>query len=427
MEGSNPNYERYLEAYWTWVHPTYPIIDQTNIENTSPLFWASILALGAHMLKIPADMKYAGTIHERCIKDLEKLDIENLQSWDVMAIFLIELYSIFKSRRPPLQLSEMFKKIYRNLAKDEFLANTVIQPVEALHKCSANLKPRLLSFYYILDQQHATLFGRERTDCMGSLLGLHLLWPASRIYTNSQSDQQMSTPQVYGVKGHVPCLPQTSRDPAVSFQWELVMACLIDPKNDGQTVAGVAKFSADISPILSAIEQTTRFTLQTARFTFHTFMLCKYMPVRDLLAVVGESWVMSEKLSSQKDYTAAQINVKNWAEREMEQPEAQSALYHALQILDISDQSQKTGLMFEEWAVYLAAVVVWARGYTIGTKTIGWDKTRNVLLKANEKISQVDMLHNCGLTNGALDVLKRLLTRGNEPGWLGDSRVRPKL
>jgi hypothetical protein len=43
---------------------------------------------------------------------------------------------------------------------------------------------------------------------------------------------------------------------------------------------------------------------------YHTMMLCKYSHVRELSAVAGESWAMSQKLNYQYEYTASQVDVR---------------------------------------------------------------------------------------------------------------------
>lgn len=502
MEASTlSNDRRYLDAYWKWVHPLYPIIHKPTFDifSASPLLQAAMLQLGAHMLRNSVDMGNARIMHDRCIKVIKKRDIYDWHTYricDMQAIFLIEVYSIFKSRRPPLQFSKSFEEIYRRLVNDSealshrtadftvfnnSLASHGHHSCEALdgfsadpsvYNLHANCKERLLISCYVLDQQHAMLFGRQRTDCMGSALGISLPWSRLQMYWESPPEQEISTQiqrqtsnvrfysQVYEAMNNVPSMKETSKDPADAFQSQLVLACLADPRNDGKTRGCVAETSTDVSPILFAVEQGPR-----SRLTFHTFMLCKHTPVRDLLAVAGESWVMAEKLGSPNDYAAAQIEANMWA-RGMPEPNLdrgsvkqsetriERALHHALHILDIHRKHSRTGLLFQEWSIYLAAVVVWARGYITSTerlrkprpsiptpsepridtkeldrvvasvirdggRMIGWNEAKHVLLWTKEKIKKVDVPHNCGLTNGALDVLGKLSTRGNEEGWFG--------
>lgn len=67
--------ERYLNAYWAWVHPLFPIIHRPSFDNqhASPLLKAAMLALGAHMMQTHADLNTGRIIHERCSKILKKV------------------------------------------------------------------------------------------------------------------------------------------------------------------------------------------------------------------------------------------------------------------------------------------------------------------------------------------------------------------
>ena len=69
------NDERYLGAYWRWIHPFYPIVHRPSfvLASASPLLRAAILALGAHALTENADKRNAKIIHERCMKVIQKV------------------------------------------------------------------------------------------------------------------------------------------------------------------------------------------------------------------------------------------------------------------------------------------------------------------------------------------------------------------
>ena len=67
--------ERYLDSYWTWTHPFYPVIQRRAFDAThaSPLLKAAMLALGASACEDTADKQTARLIHERCMKVLQKV------------------------------------------------------------------------------------------------------------------------------------------------------------------------------------------------------------------------------------------------------------------------------------------------------------------------------------------------------------------
>ncbi|KAK4539431.1 hypothetical protein LTR36_010952 [Oleoguttula mirabilis] len=489
------NEQRYLDAYWTWIHTLYPVVHKRtfNMQAASPLLRASMFALGAHLLQNSTDMSNARILHERCMKTLKRRNIDGSHTFrvcDLQAIVLTEVYSVFKARRPPLQFSKTFVEVYGRLANDsdalnpdlDSMQNDSPMPTQTVRSgevfdeflgfgfvnLDTKCTQRLLFVCYILDQQHATLFGRPR--CINTP-GLHLPFPGPQLSWDAPHDQQAgvryqsqrsdstSYGQVFHAFSDVPTLTEVSETPHDAFQSSLMMACLADPNIDPQSCGFVTDDSVDLSPLLFAVEQSPR-----VRLAYHTYMLCKDTPIRDLLAVAGESWCMAEKLSSQADYTASQIEAREWARgltepsldtsRESHQWPVERALYHARQIMDIHRQHPKTGLLFQEWAIYLAAVVFWARTYVVGSEprrkprlsipspteprlsaqelertvtavidggaaAIGWKEAKSVLLWVKAKIERVDMPHNCGLTNSALDVLGKLATRGHEEGWFG--------
>ena len=71
------NEERYLGAYWLWVHPFYPVVHRPSflLQTASPLLKAAMLALGAHALGDTEDKKNARIVHERCAKVIKKVRI----------------------------------------------------------------------------------------------------------------------------------------------------------------------------------------------------------------------------------------------------------------------------------------------------------------------------------------------------------------
>jgi hypothetical protein len=254
-------------------------------------------------------------------------------------------------------------------------------------------------------------------------------------------------------------LDETGQDTYDAFQSMLMMASLVDGADLDNPSYGVDRNTL-LSPMLSRLEQSPR-----TKLAYHAFMLCKNTPVRDLLGVAGESWVMAEKLSSQAEYTAAQIETRHWAKGVLDSTaefnseggrvRVSNAVRHALTILELHLNHPKTGLLFQEWAVYLASVVLWARTYVTAGKLeqgrrlsvanlserrlslheldqelpsvltaatngdINLEQAKTVLLWTKARIETVDIPHNCGLTNGALDVLDKLAARGSEHGWFG--------
>ena len=74
-EVSYTNENRYLAAYWHFIHPSYPVVHRPsfNPHTVSPLLRASMIALGAQALNSSSDQTFARHVHERCVKVLKKV------------------------------------------------------------------------------------------------------------------------------------------------------------------------------------------------------------------------------------------------------------------------------------------------------------------------------------------------------------------
>ena len=324
----------------------------------------------------------------------------------------------------------------------------------------AKCKQRLFLTCYTLDQQHAALFGRQRTNCFSGA-GMDLPFPRSQASwdaTHRHLSEKATHDRVWEALDDAN-LDEPGQNSYDAFQSMLMMASLGDG-TDFDNPQYAADRNSSSSPLLSRMEQSPRIKL-----AYHTFMLCKNTPIRDLLGVAGESWVMAEKLSNQAEYTAAQFETRHWAkgvatstaefDSDSGRVRVSNAVRHALTILELHLDHPKTGLLFQEWAVYLASVVLWARAYVTAGKLeqgrrlsvanlserrlslheldlelpsvltattnsdINLEQAKTVLLWTKARIETVDIPHNCGLTNGALDVLDKLVGRGSESGWFG--------
>ncbi|KAK1075688.1 hypothetical protein LTR74_000096 [Friedmanniomyces endolithicus] len=499
------NEQRYLGSYWMWIHPLFPVVHKPSfkMQTVSPLLRSTMLALGAHMMQNPTDMGNARIIHECVQKVLKKRAINGWDTYrvcDMQAIVLHEVFATYRSRRPPLQFSRNFDLIYRYLAHDlEAINQELARPLydsrshtrngyedlagDFPPRLEAKYKQRLLLACYVIDQQHAMLFGRQRTDCLSSsmsgLTGLDLPFTRSQAYWDATPDhhpelwaQKLAaglTPydQVYGALSAVPNMTAPSDWRHDAFRSMLMLTNLTDPDNDLEACGIYLDDTTDPSAVLFAVEKTPRM-----RLAYHTFMLCRHTPIRDLLAVAGESWVLGEKLSSQAQHISAQLSARDWAmgpatthstlefadnddddEQQPAESAVQRAIHHALRILEIHHKHPKTGLLFQEWSLYLAAIVLWARAYITDHPSrnpqlslepmrpsphdlelsllalisagsapatavvVTRAAAQNVVLWAKAQIEKVDVPHNCGLTNCALDVLGKLAGRGGEEGW----------
>ena len=103
--------------------------------------------------------------------------------------------------------------------------------------------------------------------------------------------------------------------------------------------------------LLGSIQQTPQMLYYS-----HAALLTTCTPIRDLLAVSGETFVLGEKLATRDQFVQAIADLRSWVASE----NAAQAMVHARHLLRIAFENRRTGLMIEDWALYLAALVCWA-------------------------------------------------------------------
>jgi hypothetical protein len=415
----------------------------------------------------------------------------------MQAVVLIEAYSIFKSRRPPQHFSKHFETVYTYVSlcaqvklKDVLLTLTQLanNPIatslelsddrgfhdtrtdlEGYHDYAswivdAHSKQRLLVCCFLLDDQHSKLFGRSRTPCFTQSTFIlpfpvkQSLWDLPGEYLTLDQTARANVWQAIDMQA----TEETSDIPRHDiFQTQVLMATLGDALASPNTYYPVKQPDWKCS-LAIGMEQSPR-----AKLGLYTMKLCCAAPIRELMAVAGESWVMSEKISTREDFGTAQRNCKAWAEDRLDDtalaalgiPTSLDAINvatsYALKILELHWSHPRTGLPFQEWSLYLASLVIWAKGYFNKSNTkstlrlsvpqpseprlstqeldravlevinkdpsndIDDQQAKNVLLWTKTQLERTDVPHVSGLTNCALDVLGKLVARGSEDGWFG--------
>ncbi|TLD11478.1 hypothetical protein E2P81_ATG10354 [Venturia nashicola] len=463
------NEQRYLDAYWRWVHPVWPIVHKPTFDMayTSPLLRAAMLTLGACSIGNQIDSANGCIMHKRCLKVIKKRTINSWHSYrlcDMQAILLVELFSVYKSRRPSLQLSKPFQDNYCALSRNYDIDTT--NPLFSSYELSSvshlpqdfstityerECEQRLLAAYYVLDQEQAALFGRRNTDVPDFSPGnLNLPQPV-HIWDTSLTD----TNPVYSSQtrhyGHQQTLSQavaTSLSTGASSvePYDLFTRILtITYFNDGRRDSSFA-LPDHVPDLDHHVALLNRPHIELAH---QTLALCKITPIRALLATAGESWVMAEKLNLHADYKAAQETVRQWVSTS-----ATGSFHHAVEIIRMHRLNPRTTCSYHDWSLHLATIVVWAYAYTrksprkslqlsIPSSTsveplvagseldeavaklalvgiddnISWEDVKRIISWAKARMEKYGDGKFCGVVSGALDVLNALLIRGDEDGW----------
>lgn len=108
------------------------------------------------------------------------------------------------------------------------------------------------------------------------------------------------------------------------------------------------------------------YGLPNAQFSHHAILCARNTPIRNLLAVSGESWRFCKKLENEVDFRDAKSRLRQWVESDVK---PKRAVWHATRLLRLAfgsaSQPNSTDLfmLHEQWCLYLACLVCWAWGF----------------------------------------------------------------
>ena len=204
-------------------------------------------------------------------------------------------------------------------------------------------KRRLLLACFVLESQQGSFFGSQRlpADRNLPLPCSAALWEASSIESWLSLARQEP-------------LESYSFSDAINLGYSCNMASDAFSSN-----VAIAYFThgAVTTPVFSpqdflgSVQQTPQILYYS-----HAALLTTYTPVRDLLAVSGETFVVGEKLATRDQFVQAIADLRSWVATE----NAAQALIHARHVLRLACENGRIGLLLEDWALYLAALVCWA-------------------------------------------------------------------
>ncbi|KAI9849959.1 MAG: hypothetical protein M1837_000173 [Sclerophora amabilis] len=232
-------------------------------------------------------------------------------------------------------------------------------------------KQRAVLSAYLLDAHQATFFEQEPCQSTSYYGQTDLLFACPTPLWESQNANEWSVMCQNVLLPNQPCL----RDEMFRF--------FSDHDNSNNSQAVQTPFESSLilaytmtSNGIAALDQVDeRFRCRLEEryssshnllLTCNSFQVLRYAPLRELLAVTGETWVLGRKLSSPSEFAAAKDRLRSWATS----PAASKATWHAAHVLRHAFQSSAedalwgglSGGLHEQWCVYTAALVCWAFG-----------------------------------------------------------------
>ncbi|KAK5081969.1 hypothetical protein LTR05_007111 [Lithohypha guttulata] len=387
-----PRYIRFdcLELYWKYFHPSFPIVYKPNfVTNTPPpLLLSAVLATGSFYDSRPDARLYSLALQEIATKLLRQRENITAKSRiaDLQTVLLLEILSRYCARHTSPATSARFRALFASLheTRQKISQNSlsVFKTLKATRTdndlkrahtfwLENEARRRIFHACSILDMQQVVLFGERPTiithvpavgQDFNAQEGLELpcgeaLWncPFEEWAANAliASPMNISTAR----KNY----RTTTLDDFSFFQHQIIYANSTAPQRC---------LDEECSPTQGS------GLLGRTRFNYHVFQMAKYMPVRAILAVAGDSWLLGKKIESESDYDQAKSVVREWVNMTKTATPSEQvadfirAHWHALKVLrtiiNLEDKKapfRTTHMLHEDWAVYLATLVCWIRGY----------------------------------------------------------------
>ena len=306
---------------------------------------------------------------------------------DMQTTFLLEVLGRYRSRRPESEISGRFRVLYSvlNSIRPELSQNplTLLRNKQQSAKSDSvtnaydkwvnqETKRRMLQACLTFDTEQHLLFGQKRALVPHNLPRLDLanlkttsllpcedeLWSASPVEkwestaAATINTKEASTPR---------SVPEEAMHVDI-FRARFLLS---------HTLTAAPSSTTEFQPfdqLHGILHQQQRFV---ADFTYHSLTFARLTPIRTLLTVAGESWVLGRKVENEVEFQNAKITLRRWIETAQQSTDA---LWHATQLLrlliepqDLSVGERPTLLRFqstyvlhEEWTLYLATLICWA-------------------------------------------------------------------
>ncbi|KIY02814.1 uncharacterized protein Z520_01279 [Fonsecaea multimorphosa CBS 102226] len=384
-----------LDLYWQYFHPSYPLIHRPSFLPTkpSPLLASAMLAIGSQYDSRPDAKLYSLTLLEIATKLLRRRDNITSRSRlaDLQTVFLLEILSKFCARRVEVEMSARFRSLFasldqarRTLATDPLAVLRTLpkerttDDIQRAHKfwLEHETRRRILQACTVLDlqqvvlfEQPATIVHHERPRRAGpNGLRLNVSLPCSEeLWETSPIEEWIEMASGSATSPSSSKARPSGPEPAFSsgldyFQIQVSLAA-----NQG----------LPLDQLLPRNDQTGESTSRLI-FNRHARDMAKNAPIRQLLVVSGESWIIGKKLENEAEFQDAKRNLRVWIDSNRE---SRVALWHATQLIrsrakfstsdptntELSVSFHDTHMLHEPWAFYLAALVCWAYGFSAST------------------------------------------------------------
>ncbi|KAI1428570.1 hypothetical protein F5Y12DRAFT_730593 [Xylaria sp. FL1777] len=371
---------RYLDVYWKRFDTLFPLVHRRSLETSDdPVLRCAMAALGSQFLRSKEDR-----INSHILHGVASQEARRRPQWGLnvmQAILLCEFYGRFRGSRAVARPSEPFQSLYSRVAASQTSVNHD-NSTSTSHRhwdewIISESRRRLLSASFVLDI-HTSMYHEHSTIH-------HFLTPTPPIPL-TKSTQRLWTAQDSEAWEKLLSSDPTQLD-SVSLADEEITADHVTTalpldlavylasetlRLPRRSPASTMDHSADLD-----LDSTTRMcSLFSRSAVANTYLALHYTPLRDLLAVTGDSWLFSRKLLDQEDFQRRKVIVRSWSSSVHAGAAATFAAKALLAFFDANDNNtpndrnpagkhQQPGRwnmseISDYWALYVCALICWS-------------------------------------------------------------------
>jgi hypothetical protein len=353
---------------------------------------AAMIAVGGQCSNDTSAKQKSRKLHDRCIKLLESREREPMAEperlCDYQAVFLIEVLSQYRARRAAKALSPRFGTLYHKAAENFRHTTSRITEIAFslgqhenvtlshwLEWIELSTWQRLHASCYILESQQAIVLAREPVPSLSRESGLDLPFPTPiSVWDASNLDDWAIAAQRYAS--------------SPKYVFEISEDSIVAPCDPFQSAILVAtyynRFDATLPYMNAPVTGEIDHILDGSYATKQKLLMSKLLqvtPIRALLAVSGETWILSEKVPSQQAFTILRSTLRAWIAQlwststiESYHVASREALKLSIEILQLALNENPKAFALDmgtDMGVYFASLVLWAATTAASTQTRG--------------------------------------------------------
>ncbi|KAF4637838.1 hypothetical protein G7Y89_g252 [Cudoniella acicularis] len=388
-----PQLDAYLNSYWQYFHPLFPIIHRPTFNSADdPLLCSAMVAIGTQYHNTPEARTKGSELNESCRRHTDEYT-----TWELpimQAILLTEVFSRFRGRKTQVRLSRQFENLYDRLFNSSNSADSLLDHYGTqinepdLHHSDltsewfrwsrTEARQRLLSACFMFDIHQSHYHQQPRSKALGGALRPNLFNPCPESLWNASTASEWQSHQSDSIPNEHPLdlLDNDSTQqilPASPFTQSLLICSLATQLPARQNPMRPNQFN----PHLTASGLGSLATFFSSSLLAQTYLALYYTPLHDLLAIAGDTWIFAQKITPPSAFHDAQARLKKWVTT----PAAAHATKHACHILSSNfsrpyadmQQGQTNGsnALSDYWSLYVAALICWAFGHRFQTSNNG--------------------------------------------------------